>query len=101
MKEKMERDRDERKDDFFEKNVSEPSNPLDELAQNVSKKILSDKLSSHFSSTVQNLAVFIYLHDSNSILRAAGINSEIFFGRTEHRWELRIELAEARVSCQI
>ena len=34
--------RDERKDDFFKKNVSEPSNPPDELAQNVSNKSLSD-----------------------------------------------------------
>ena len=30
--------RKEGKDDFFLKNVSEPSNPPDELAQNVSKK---------------------------------------------------------------
>ena len=37
MKEKMKRHEDERKDDFFLKNVSEPSNPPDELAQNVSK----------------------------------------------------------------
>ena len=44
MKEKrreIEMKRNERKDDFFEKkkNVSGPSNPPDELAQNVSKKI--------------------------------------------------------------
>ena len=40
MKEKMKRDKDERKEDFvLVKNVSEPSNPPDELAQNVSKKI--------------------------------------------------------------
>ena len=39
MKEKMKRDKDERKEDFvLVKNVSEPSNPPDELAQNVSKK---------------------------------------------------------------
>ena len=45
------------------KNVSGPSNPPDELAQNVSKKF-------HFSSKVQNLTVFFnYLHDSNSIFR--------------------------------
>ena len=31
MKEKMKRDKDERKEDFFVKNVSEPSNPPDEL----------------------------------------------------------------------
>ena len=36
--EKIKRDKDERKEDFFVKNVSEPSNPPDELVQNVSKK---------------------------------------------------------------
>ena len=44
MKENMKRDKDERKEDFFVKNVSEPSNPPDELAQNVSKKSFSDEL---------------------------------------------------------
>ena len=40
MKEKMKRDKDERKEVFFfVKNVSEPSNPPDKLAQNVSNKI--------------------------------------------------------------
>ena len=69
---------------FFCKNVSEPSNPPDELAQNVSKKNpFRTNYSSIFSAKVQNLAVFfIYLHDSNSIFRAAGINSEIFSART-------------------
>ena len=36
MKDKMKRDR---SDFFFQKNVSGPSNPPDELAKNVSKKI--------------------------------------------------------------
>ena len=36
----------------------------------------------HFPSKVQNLTVFNYLHDSNSIFRAAGMNAETFFGRT-------------------
>ena len=57
--------RDERKDAFvFEKNVSEPSNPPDELAQNVSKKkqTLSDELFLHFSSKVQNLTVFSIIY---------------------------------------
>ena len=73
--------------DFFKKNVSRPSNPPDELAQNVSKKNPSrTNYSSIFSAKVQNLAVFfIYLHDSNSIFRAAGINSEIFSARTVPR----------------
>ena len=44
---------------FLRKNVSGPSNPPDELAQNVSKKNpLSDELFLHFSSKVQNLTVF-------------------------------------------
>ena len=38
--------------------------------------------SSIFSAKVQNLAVLNHLHDSNSIFRAAGINSEGGFGRT-------------------
>ena len=55
--------RNERTEDFFVKNVSEPSNPPDELAQNVSKKSLSDELFLHFSAKVQNLTVF-YLFTS-------------------------------------
>ena len=51
--------RDERKDDFFEKNVSELSNPPDELAQNVSKKNpFRTNYSPIFPSKVQNLTVF-------------------------------------------
>ena len=63
MKEKMERDRDEKKDDFFEKNVSELSNPPDELAQNVSKKNpFRTNYSSIFPSKVQNLTVFSIIY---------------------------------------
>ena len=55
--------RDERKDDFlFLKNVREPSNPPDELAQNVSKKSFSDELLLIFPSKVQNLTVFSIIH---------------------------------------
>ena len=83
MKEKMKRDRDERKDDFFQKNVSGPSNPPDELAQMFRKNPRRTNYSSIFPSKVQNLFVFSkYLHDSNSIFRARGINSEIFSGGT-------------------
>ena len=68
MKEKMKRDTEDKKNDFFQKNFSEPSNPPDELAQKVSRKSLSDELFLHFSSKVQSLTVFFnYLHDSNSI----------------------------------
>ena len=45
MREKMKRDKDERKEDFFfVKNVSEPPNPPDELAQHVSKKNLFGRI---------------------------------------------------------
>ena len=64
MKEKNEEKREEGKDDFFfEKNVSEPSNPPDELTQNVSKKKSpSDELFLHFSAKVQNLTVFSFIY---------------------------------------
>ena len=70
--------------EFFQKNVSRPSNPPDELAPNVSKKNpRRTNYSSIFSAKVQNLAVFfIYLHDSNSIFRAGEINSEWVSGCT-------------------
>ena len=44
------------------KNVSEPSNPPGELAQNVSKKSPLDELFLHFSSKVQNLTVFSIIY---------------------------------------
>ena len=48
---------------FFAKSVSEPSNPPDELAQNVSKKNpFRTNYSSIFSAKVQNLAVFSILY---------------------------------------
>ena len=71
--EKMRRDRDERNMFFFFlKSVSEPSNPPDELAQNVSKKKSpSDELFLLvFFESAECDRVFIYLHDSNSIFRA-------------------------------
>ena len=56
-KEKMKRDRCE--NSVFQKNVSRPSNPPDELAHNVSKKnTFRTNYSSIFPSKVQNLAVF-------------------------------------------
>ena len=63
---------------FFLKQVSDPSNPPDELAQNVSKKIPFGRIVPLFSSKVQNSSVFNYLHDSNSIFRVRRLNSEIF-----------------------
>ena len=62
IKEKMKREmeRNERKMIFFQKKVSEPSNPPDELAQNVSKKKKNRRTnySSIFPWKVQNLTVF-------------------------------------------
>ena len=70
---------------IFPKNVSGPSNPPDELAQNVSKKNPRRTIySCIFSAKVQNLAVFQYLHDSNSIFWAQGIKSEGVSGGTVH-----------------
>ena len=58
-----ERERDGGKMIFFKKNVSEPSNPPDELAQNVSKKNpRRTNYSSIFSAKVQNLAVFSFIY---------------------------------------
>ena len=70
---KRHRDEDERKDHFFTKKMFQ--DPPDELAQNVSKKPLSDELFLHFffeSSDPDRF--FNYLHDSTSIFRARGIN---------------------------
>ena len=48
---------------FFKKNVSRPSNPPDELTQNVSKKkFRRTNYSSFFSAKVQNLAVFSFIY---------------------------------------
>ena len=59
MKGEIKRDR----SDFFPKNVSEPSHPPDELAQNVSKKNPRRTIySSIFSAKVQNLAVFPFIY---------------------------------------
>ena len=68
---------------FFKKNVSRPSNPPDELAQNVSKK--NPRRTNYSSIFLQKFRIwpfFNYLHYSNSIFRAWGINSELFSGCT-------------------
>ena len=76
MKEKMKRDR-------GVKNLSEPPNPPDELAQLVSKKSVSDELFLHlFFEISESDRFFNYLHDSNSIFRAGRINSENISGCT-------------------
>ena len=47
------------------------------------KKSLSDEIFLHFLfQNSESDRVFIYLHDSNSIFRAGGINSEWVSGRT-------------------
>ena len=53
---------------FFLKNVSRPSNPPDELAQNVSKKNPVGRIiPPFFFDSSESDRVFNYLHDSNSI----------------------------------
>ena len=69
--------------EFFQKNVSRPSNPPDELAQNVSKKNpRRTNYSSIFPSKVRIWPFLNYLHDLNSFFWAQRIKSELFFGRT-------------------
>ena len=83
--------RNERKDDFLKMNVSRPSNPPDELAQNVSKKSLSDELFLHFfCKSSESDRVFNYLHDSNSIFWAQRIKSEGVSGGTVKKnvWQM-------------
>ena len=65
---------------FFTKNVSRPSNLPDQLAQNVSKKIPLERIvPPFFSESSESDRVINYLHDSNSIFRVGGINSEWVF----------------------
>ena len=71
MKRERERERDEGFVCFFcRKNVSEPSNPPDELAQHVSKKITLGRIIPPFFESSESDRVFNYLHDSNSIFRS-------------------------------
>ena len=59
------------------------SNPPDELAQNVSKKIPVGRIiPPFFFESSESDRVFNYLHDSNSIFRARRINSEWVSGGT-------------------
>ena len=63
--------------------TSGPSNPPDESAQNVSKNNPFGRIiPPFFFESSESERVFNYLHDSNSILRAAGINSEWVSGGT-------------------
>ena len=50
------------KENLFLKNVSRPSNPPDELAQSVSKKIPPGRIIPPFFSKVQNLTVFSIIY---------------------------------------
>ena len=64
-------------------NVSGPSNPPDELAQNVSKKNPHrTNYSSIFLRKCRFWPFLNYLHDMNSFFWAQRIKSELFFGRT-------------------
>ena len=77
--------RNERKDIFFfSKKWFKTLKPARWISPNCfEKNPFRTNYSSIFSLKVQNLTVCsMILHDSNSIFRVAGINSEIFFGRT-------------------
>ena len=75
----IEMKRNERRDIFFKKNVSRPSNPPDELPQNVSKKNpFRTNYSSIFLQKFRIWSFFIYLHDSNSIFRAGELIQNYF-----------------------
>ena len=50
------------KEKFFLRNVSRPSDPPDDSAQNVSKNPFRTNYSSIFSSKVQNLTVFSIIY---------------------------------------
>ena len=56
--------RNERKYDFFKKNVSRPSNPPDELAQKCfeKKKLFGRIVPPYFCSKVLNLTVFSIIY---------------------------------------
>ena len=83
MKMKTHRDETKLKKRLFwlEKTFQDPqSNPPGESAQNVSKRVSFGRIvPPFFFESTESDRVYKYLHDSNSIFRAAGINSEIFF----------------------
>ena len=63
MKEKMKRDRDERKDDLLLKKCFKTLQPARRISPRCfEKKSLSDELFLHFSSKVQNLTVFSIIY---------------------------------------
>ena len=69
------RDQDKMRGEQIQKNVSRPSNPPDELAQNVSKKIpVGRVIPPFFFESSESDRFFNSLHDSNSTFRARGIN---------------------------
>ena len=83
---------------FFCKNVSRPSNPPDELAQNVSKKIPSGRIIPPFFLRKCRIWPFLnYLHDSNSIFPGPGeLIQNGFSGRTVRAGSLGSGVSEDR-----
>ena len=76
--ERREDGREEKREEENGEEMKRDRDPSDELSHNDSEKNSFGRI---IRSTVQNLSrVFNYLHDSNPIVRAAGINSDIFFG---------------------
>ena len=73
---------------FFKKNVSEPSNPPAELAQNVSKKNpFQTNYSSFFSEKVQNLTVFSIIYMIRIRFFGPGELIQNYFRRAQKSWD--------------
>ena len=82
-KKREETRRRKRREERQDKRRVRPSNPPDELAQNVSKKNPPGRIiPPFFFESSESYRIFNYLHDLNSIFRAGGIKSENVFGYT-------------------
>ena len=85
---KKKREREKREENEREKNFSKKCFKTLKPARLISpqcfeKKSPSDELFLHFSfESSESDRVFNYIHDSNSIFRVRGINSEWIYGRT-------------------
>ena len=75
--------RDESKDDFcLEKMLENPQTRQMKQLKMFRENVLFGRIILDFSfECSESSRVFNYLHDSHSIFRAAGINTEIFLGR--------------------
>ena len=88
---------------FFKKNVSEPSNPPAELAQNVSKKNpFRTNYSSIFSEKVQNLTVFSIIYMIRIRFFGPGELIQNYFRRAQYtNIFLKSSPRKSRFSCAL